>query len=332
MSEMKIQSISVDDIDVNDGFNARASLGDIEGLTRSIKHHGVQQPLGVRKVKDGFQLVYGFRRIQAAQDAEVLEVPCIVYPQKTKQKLLMLLNLQENVVRQGLNPMDEARGAARLEKKGYLPDEIQEALGWSKTLFTQRAGLLEMSDTLQEALQQDRISVSQARAIDQLPEDRHERFADVAHGLSSGRLKELVDKELEKIHRSANPELDDGGGGDDTETPNDGDDKDDFDPVALSNSITSALSDIAAFAYAKSESDENDGEGVAQSILTIRSIDWSVLNSDDLQAFEELVGDLVETFGCDDAASEIEVGDDDGDDDDEGDDGDDDDDGEDDDA
>ncbi len=236
-NSMSIEHIAVEDIRADAKFNARRNIGDIEDLVASIGSIGMQQPMGAQRVKGGFRLVYGFRRLEAAKEVGFDTVPCVVYPTSKKIRDLMLLNLQENVVRQSLNPMDEAVGVERLLKKGFDETEVKDALGWSQTLLTQRLGLLEMTEQVQEGLRDDRITVSQARAITQLPDDRHERFVDVASALTTQRLKELVDRELEKINRAQNPELagdDPGDGdGDGTEPPEGGDDK--IDPVLLSS-------------------------------------------------------------------------------------------------
>lgn len=206
MSELR--DIALDKIKFAEDFNPRTELGDISELTESIKAMGVREPVLVKDLEnaDGeVELIAGFRRLAASQAAEKKTIPCLVHPRRSVTRVMMLmLNMTENVQREDLNPVDEARGYERLYKEhGLTADEISEKLGVKKTRVTQRLRLLKLSDVVKEAVLYAKITVKAALEIDRLPKDRQGKFIAKAEDLQGARLKALVDKELEKIHQQA---------------------------------------------------------------------------------------------------------------------------------
>lgn len=159
--------------------NCRASYEDIEDLVESLQATGLQMPIGVTLKDEGYALVYGFRRLHAAKALGWDKIEARVVEAESDADLL-ILNLQENVTRKNLTPIEEAHAIQRIMEAGKTPTEIRQALGFSKTLITQRLALLDMSPTVQNALQDDGISVGQARAISEAPESHQERLVELA--------------------------------------------------------------------------------------------------------------------------------------------------------
>lgn len=295
------KTIAVADIKAEWAENSRSEVGDLTGLKESIESTGIQQPVGVQEMKDGsYRLIFGFRRFTCATELGLEEIPAVVYGTRLKKAHRFLLNLQENVARDNLNPMDEAKAAKRLIDEGLAEEDIIAGLGWSKTLFTQRIKLLGYSDDLQAAIAEDRITVQQAAKIAELPEEQQERFIDIASTLTVGKLKDMVDKELgDGEDGGEDPELpdDDGEGGDEgadgedgEDGGEDGEDEDAVDPAAIATNIVTALCDLGV-----SELDEEDA---AKVVIQARSIEWSALSVDDLTSVESLLGKFVERFEC----------------------------------
>lgn len=146
---------------------------DSADLQESIKQDGVVVPVGVNLTDDGqYQLIYGFRRFSAAKAVGLAEIPVTVHRNLSAADALTL-NLQENVARKSLTPMEEAQAIKRImDASAQDPSEgLSRSLGWSKTLITQRLALLQMPAEVQDALKRDSISVGQARAISTAPSE-----------------------------------------------------------------------------------------------------------------------------------------------------------------
>lgn len=308
------ESIALTDITVEEGFNVRESIGDIDDLTDSIRATGLQTPIGVQARRGGgYKLVYGFRRFAALLAiGDILEVPAVVY-KTTKKADVYLLNLQENAARENLNPMEEAVGAQRLIDEGMKPDEVREALAWTKTTLTQRLNLLAYSDDLKTAVAEDKVTVRQAGIIAQLPDDKQSRFIDMAEAMTSTKLREAVDKEIERIQSSNNPELagaEDGDGASQTADGADGEDGASspaakVDPSQVAQSVQMAAADLVFWAY----QNEEDEEKAAEAFMEIRRIDFTALPVADLERFEGVLSNLSIHLGAEGSADAAMGGD-----------------------
>ena len=191
-----IRTLNIREITGAELTNCRASYEDVEDLVESLASTGQQMPIGVTESDEGFSLVYGFRRLHAAKrlgwdqiDARVIE--------PSSEGDLLILNLQENVTRKNLTPIEEAHAIKRIMDAGKSEPEIRSALGFSKTLITQRLGLLDMSAEVQDALKDDSISVGQARAINEAPEEHKERLIDLA---KSGATTKAIRQEADLLN------------------------------------------------------------------------------------------------------------------------------------
>jgi len=134
-------------------------------LAESIRLHGVLQPLLVRPLADGYELIVGERRWRAARLAGLQAVPAVVRGDAANDAQLVL-GLIENLQRTDLDPIEEARGLSRLiEEFGLTHDEVGERLGKHRVSVTQSLRLLGGCPAVQSAVASGVISAGHARAL-----------------------------------------------------------------------------------------------------------------------------------------------------------------------
>ncbi len=168
----------------------------LEALAGSIAEHGVLQPLVVRPVEGGYQLIAGERRLRASQMAGLNEVPVVVR-QATDQQALVLA-LLENLQRSDLNPLEEARAYQRLVEDFALSQgEVARGVGKERSTVANSLRLLHLPADLQKDLAERRLSAGHARCLLALPSEagmRRVRDKVVAGGLSVRATEALVKK------------------------------------------------------------------------------------------------------------------------------------------
>lgn len=136
----------------------------IAELSLSIKEKGVLQPLIVRRVGAGYEIIAGERRWRAAQKAGVTKVPIIIKEASDSEALE--LALIENLQRQDLNPIEEAGGYRRLiEDFGLTHEEVAARIGKDRSTITNQLRLLKLPEEAQKALVEGEITAGHARAI-----------------------------------------------------------------------------------------------------------------------------------------------------------------------
>jgi ParB family chromosome partitioning protein len=137
----------------------------LQGLAASIAEAGVIQPLIVRPLGDGrYELVAGERRWRAAQEAGLETVPAIVRDEGEADRLQTALI--ENMAREDLNPVDEARACATLvEDLGLSKEELARRLGRSRPAISNLIRLLDLPDDALELLASGRLSEGHGRAL-----------------------------------------------------------------------------------------------------------------------------------------------------------------------
>tara|TARA_R110002110_G_scaffold65206_5_gene180064 strand:- start:1458 stop:2381 length:924 start_codon:yes stop_codon:yes gene_type:complete len=137
----------------------------IEQLAESIKSQGVLQPIVVRDKKDGrYEIIAGERRWRAAQLAGISTVPVIV--RDISDEEAMAIALIENIQRENLNPIEEARALRRLADNLSLTHlEVAEAVGKSRASITNLLRLLSLNEDVQEMLEHRQIEMGHARAL-----------------------------------------------------------------------------------------------------------------------------------------------------------------------
>lgn len=134
-------------------------------LTQSIKTHGVLQPLLVRTIPGGgFELIAGERRMRAAGEAGLTDVPAIVM--EATDRDAMELALIENLQREDLNPMEEAAGYRTLAEKFELTQEkIAERVGKARASVANALRLLDLPKEVREAVSANKLSAGHAKAL-----------------------------------------------------------------------------------------------------------------------------------------------------------------------
>lgn len=146
---------------------------DLDDLAESIRSQGVIEPLIVRTVsKYQYEIISGERRWRAARLMDVDEVPCIVRDD-LDDKSLLIIALIENVQRENLNPMEEARAYRRLANDFSLShQEIALSVGRSRSAISNLMRFNDLPITIQEALDNRKIEAGHAKAIASLIEDK----------------------------------------------------------------------------------------------------------------------------------------------------------------
>ncbi len=156
----------------------------LEDLVTSIREHGVMQPIIVTPSLNGrYELIAGERRLRASKVAGLATIPSIVRNATEQQKLE--LAIIENIQRQELNPLEEAKAYLCLQNEFNLTqDDIGRRVGKSRPQVANIIRLLLLPREIQDALAQGRISSSNARTLLSLPseEERLELFRNMLAG------------------------------------------------------------------------------------------------------------------------------------------------------
>jgi ParB family chromosome partitioning protein len=138
-------------------------------LTRSIVEKGIIQPVTVRRVEGGYQLVTGERRLRAAQNAGLTEIPAYIIAVDSDEEMLELA-LIENIQRETLNPIEIAHAYKRLIDECHLTqEEVAEKVGKDRTTVTNFIRLLRLPIEIQVGLRKDLIQMGHARALITIP-------------------------------------------------------------------------------------------------------------------------------------------------------------------
>jgi len=133
-------------------------------LAQSIRAQGLLQPLVVRPVDGGYELIAGERRWRAAQMAGLAQVPVVV--REVPDNAALAMALIENIQREDLNPMEEATGVHRLiEEFSMTHDQAAEAIGRSRSATTNLLRLLKLARPVQDMLLRGAIEMGHARAL-----------------------------------------------------------------------------------------------------------------------------------------------------------------------
>ncbi len=133
-------------------------------LTESIREKGILEPLIVRKVEDGYELIVGERRWRAAQKAGLKEVPVIV--KEVSDREVLELSLIENLQREDLNPIEEAEAYKQLiDEFNISQEELSKRIGKDRTTITNTLRLLKLPSEIKEYIKKNDITQGHARAI-----------------------------------------------------------------------------------------------------------------------------------------------------------------------
>lgn len=171
----------------------------MEELVDSIRRHGIIQPVAVMPATaDKYTIVAGERRWRAAQEAGLTDIPVIVLKKLSKGDLMQFA-LVENLQREDLRPMEEARAYQSLQKNFDLTaEEIADRVGKSRSAIANSLRLLNLRSDMQEDVELGRITAGHARAILSLDQMRDQiRLRDmILHNSMSVRQAENKAREL----------------------------------------------------------------------------------------------------------------------------------------
>ncbi len=185
----------------------------LQELAESIEKHGMIQPITVRPMENGYyQIIAGERRWRAARLAGLKEVPVSVM--EADEQTTAELALIENLQREDLNPIEEARGYKKLMDHFALTQEqVAERVGKSRPVITNAMRLLKLSDGAAVLVESGELSLSHARAILEVADPQAQTslaLLAVRDGLSVRQVTELVKKmnaKPKKAREKKNPRL-----------------------------------------------------------------------------------------------------------------------------
>ena len=167
MEELKL--IRISDIQKNP-YQPRKEFSKekIEELAQSIKENGLIQPIIVRQSPViGYEILAGERRYRASIAAGLTEVPVII--KKLSDQDMMVHSIIENLQREDLNPIEEAKAYQSLIDKGYTHADIAAKMGKSRPYITNLVRLLTLPDFILNEVEAGKLSQAHARLLIQLP-------------------------------------------------------------------------------------------------------------------------------------------------------------------
>jgi ParB family chromosome partitioning protein len=162
---------SVEEIQANP-FQPRREFDSaaIDELAQSIRTNGIIQPLVVRKMAEGYQLIAGERRLRAAKVAGLKQVPIVI--RRSSDREAMEVAIIENIQRQDLNCVDEALAYMNLMRECSLTqEEVAERVGKDRATVANFLRILRLPDQFIQDLRQEKYSFGHAKAILSLEDD-----------------------------------------------------------------------------------------------------------------------------------------------------------------
>lgn len=171
LAELPVETVHPNPQQPRRRFDSDASAG----LAESVRSQGVVQPVLVRpRAAGGYELIAGERRWRAAVDAGLKSVPAVVRVADDRDTLL--LGLVENVARENLSPVEEARAfAALMDEFGLALGDVAERVGKSKPAVSNRVRLLELPEDVLAMLERKQLSEGHARAVLAVPDHEARR-------------------------------------------------------------------------------------------------------------------------------------------------------------
>ena len=194
MEEFKI--IQIKDIQKNP-YQPRKEFSEekIQELAQSIKENGLIQPIIVRKSPVlGYEILAGERRYRASIAAGLSEVPVIV--KQLSDQDMMLHSIIENLQRENLNPIEEAKAYQSLIDKGFTHTEIAEKMGKSRPYITNLVRLLGLPKHILTEVESGKLSQAHARLLIQLSSDKQDKLLNriQTENLSVRQVEQILQK------------------------------------------------------------------------------------------------------------------------------------------
>jgi len=166
-------------------------------LAQSIRQYGVLQPIVVRRIMNGYELVAGERRWRAAKLAGLSDIPAVVKEYSDAE--MTEIALVENLQREDLNPIEESVAYRRLmEEFGLTQEEVARRIGRSRSLIANVLRLLHLPAEIQEHVSRGTLSIGQARPLIGL--DNEETQIEIANTIIR---EQLTARDVEELVRRA---------------------------------------------------------------------------------------------------------------------------------
>jgi len=174
----------------------------MEELKGSIKKHGIIQPIVVRKMANGYEIVVGERRLKAAKEIGLKKMPAIIKSINNEKSLEIAL--VENIQREDLNPVEQANAFKRLIDEFKLTQqELAEATGKSRALVTNTIRLLKLNPEIQKNISEGKISFGHAKLLLSIEDEEVQKAVCdriIANDLSVRDTERLI-KNIEKVQK-----------------------------------------------------------------------------------------------------------------------------------
>jgi ParB family chromosome partitioning protein len=174
----------------------------MEELKGSIKKHGIIQPIVVRKIANGYEIVAGERRLKAAKEIGLKKIPAIIKSINNEKSLEIAL--VENIQREDLNPVEQANAFKRLIDEFKLTQqELAEATGKSRALVTNTIRLLKLNPEIQKNISEGKISFGHAKLLLSIEDEEVQKAVCdriMANDLSVRDTERLI-KNIEKVQK-----------------------------------------------------------------------------------------------------------------------------------
>ncbi len=172
----------------------------IEELSGSIKEYGVLQPILLKEAEGGYLIIAGERRYRAAQMAGLKKIPAIIRPMEDQQAAL--ISLVENVQREDLNFLEEARAYKKLmDDFGLTQTEIAEKVNKKQSTISNKIRILALPEDIQEKIVANKLTERHARALLKL-QDEEDRIKVtervITNNLNVKQTEKLIDDILSK--------------------------------------------------------------------------------------------------------------------------------------
>ena len=170
-------------------------------LADSIRQHGILQPLSVRRVGNGYELIAGERRLRAARMVGLGEIPCIVMNMDDRESAMAAM--VENLQRQDLDFVEEAQGISLLmEQWSMSQEQVARLLGKSQSAIANKLRLLRHSPAVLRALREYGLTERHGRALLKL-QTQEERLAAVSVIAAQGMNVARAEKYIQELQKSA---------------------------------------------------------------------------------------------------------------------------------
>jgi ParB family chromosome partitioning protein len=159
--EIDVEELRPNPYQVREDFSSQQ----MEDLKNSIKEKGIIQPLTVRRIDNGYELIAGERRLRAAKEIGIKRIPAYIITANDKEEILELM-LVENIQRENLNPIELAKSYKRLiEECKLTQEEVARKISVDRTTITNMLRLLNLPEEVKDSVKKGEITVGHARTL-----------------------------------------------------------------------------------------------------------------------------------------------------------------------